>query len=210
MNEHFNRLINYLIYFTRQIFSRNNEEINKVPNICNDPYSKIIDNIYIGDYRIAGNLEELNKIGIKHIINSTNEYPNKFPENFNYLNLKLKDDIHQDLTNAFEESYSFLKKNKGDKTLIHCIGGFSRSVVLVMYYLMKEYNYTFNYALNYIVEKRKEININDGFKKQLLDAEKNLLGDKAEGEGKFNNYKNENDYNENNPLIDDTDIKIDS
>ena len=200
--EMYQTLTNYLFYFTHKLFSFGGEQTIKVLYPCKDPYTEIIDNIYIGDYRIASNLEELNKVGFKHILNCTYELVSEFPGTFDYLNINIKDNIYEDLSKAFVESYEFLKKNKGEKTLVHCIGGFSRSVALVMYYLMKEYGYTYNYSYNYIAQKRKEIDPNTGFRKQLLDAEKELLGDKAQGE--LIEGKNEND------LIDESDIKVES
>ena len=203
--EMYQTLTNYLFYFTHKLFSFGGEQTIKVLYPCKDPYTEIIDNIYIGDYRIASNLEELNKVGFKHILNCTYELVNEFPGKFDYLNINIKDNIYEDLSKAFVESYEFLKKNKGEKTLVHCIGGFSRSVALVMYYLMKEYGYTYHYALNFIAAKRKEINPNPGFRKQLVQAERDLLGDKAQGENPFGKRNLEN-----NPLIDESDIKIES
>ena len=200
--EMYQTLTNYLFYFTHKLFSFGGEQTIKVLYPCKDPYTEIIDNIYIGDYRIASNLEELNKVGFKHILNCTYELVNEFPGKFDYLNINIKDNIYEDLSKALVESYEFLKKNKGEKTLVHCIGGFSRSVALVMYYLMKEYGYTYNYSYNYIAQKRKEIDPNTGFRKQLLDAEKELLGDKAQGE--LIEGKNENS------LIDESDVKVES
>ncbi len=203
--EMYQTLTNYLFYFTHKLFSYGGEQTIKVLYPCKDPYTEIIDNIYIGDYRIASNLEELNKVGFKHILNCTYELVNEFPGKFDYLNINIKDNIYEDLSKAFVASYEFLKKNKGEKTLVHCIGGFSRSVALVMYYLMKEYGYTYHYALNFIAAKRKEINPNSGFRRQLLQAERELLGDKAQGENPFGKRSYEN-----NPLIEESDIQIQS
>ena len=205
MSEIFQRLTNYLFYFTHQLFSKGGNQTIKVLYPCRDPFTEIIDNIYIGDYRIASNLDELYKNDFKHILNCTYELPNEYPGKFDYLNINLKDEIDQDLKEAFPESYEFLKKNKGEKTLVHCIGGFSRSVALVMYYLMKEYGYTYHYALNFIAAKRKEINPNSGFRRQLLQAERELLGDKAQGENPFGKRTYES-----NPLIEESDIQIQS
>ena len=72
-----------------------------------------------------------------------------------------------------------------------------------MYYLMKEYGYTYHYALNFIAAKRKEINPNSGFRKQLLQAERDLLGDKAQGENPFGKRSFET-----NPLIYESYIKM--
>ena len=68
MSEIFQRLTNYLFYFTHQLFSKGGNQTIKVLYPCKEPFTEIIDNIYIGDYRIASNLEELNKNDFKHIL----------------------------------------------------------------------------------------------------------------------------------------------
>lgn len=61
--------------------------------------------------------------------------------------------------------------SSGENILIHCMAGISRSVSLVVYYLMKKYHINFNkaYAMSYNV--RSIANPNESFKVQLIEYE---------------------------------------
>ena len=60
----------------------------------------------------------------------------------------------------------------GDVILIHCKFGISRSVSLVIAYLIKYFGYTVQKALNYIQVRRNTIKPNKGFLDQLAEYEK--------------------------------------
>jgi predicted protein tyrosine phosphatase len=68
-----------------------------------------------------------------------------------------------------EIGYNFIDKaiNSNNNILVHCMAGVSRSVSLVIYYLMKKYHMNFEKAIILIKEKRKVANPNDSFKNQL-------------------------------------------
>jgi len=59
------------------------------------------------------------------------------------------------------------KKNK-NKLLIHCKAGISRSVTIVIYFLMIKFNYSYFTAYELIRKKRPFINPNDWFKNKLF------------------------------------------
>jgi hypothetical protein len=51
--------------------------------------------------------------------------------------------------------------------LVHCMAGVSRSVSVVIYYLMKKHTISYKDALGIIKQKRKIVNPNDSFRLQL-------------------------------------------
>ena len=67
--------------------------------------------------------------------------------------------------------YISIPKNKqidnNKKVIVHCKQGRSRSVAVIIGYLMKYHKYNFDDAYNMLKEKKKEININENFKNQL-------------------------------------------
>lgn len=69
-----------------------------------------------------------------------------------------------------EIAYHFIDNavSSGNKVLVHCMAGVSRSVSTVTYYLMKKYNINFFYAFNYIQSKRSIANPNNSFRYQLI------------------------------------------
>ncbi|XP_011676387.2 uncharacterized protein LOC575378 isoform X1 [Strongylocentrotus purpuratus] len=134
-----------------------------------DSASKIFDHIYLGSEWNASDLDELEENGVGYILNITKECDNFFPERFKYCNIRLYDDVEEDLLNHWNTTYLFLSKAKeaGSKALVHCKMGISRSASTVIAYAMKEYGMTLEYALDFVKAKRSIIRPNDAFMKQL-------------------------------------------
>ena len=132
-------------------------------------YNEIIDNIYVGNYRFALNSSLMIKEGITHILNCGNGLKN-FYENdniFKYLYIPLYDSESQKLEKYLEKSNKFIKEGSenGNKILIHCGSGMSRSVTLCLMYMIIEKKYKFSEAYKIMKEKRKCALPNSGFRK---------------------------------------------
>jgi hypothetical protein len=140
------------------------------------PSTYIIDNIYLGSCLGACNLNLLNKNKIGYIINISEDIPNFFEDKFKYLQIKKKDNGKEELEKKnFEESYNYIlrSQDKNKKIFIHCFVGRSRSVSLIIYYLMKKYNYTIKESLDFIKKKRDVIDPAIKFINNLKKYEKN-------------------------------------
>ena len=59
--------------------------------------------------------------------------------------------------------------------LVHCYGGISRSSSIVIAYLMKNMNVRFENALDYVKNKKNDINPNEGFRRKLKNYENECL-----------------------------------
>lgn len=120
----------------------------------------ILDNIYLGSSYNASNWNLLADNNITNIINVTNNIPNFF-ENENdikYLNITKNDDGEDLFTKKeLEKTYEFICNNN-DNILIHCVFGRSRSVTIVLYYIIKKYNISLEEALSFLKDKRYYIN----------------------------------------------------
>ncbi|XP_034936296.1 protein phosphatase Slingshot isoform X2 [Chelonus insularis] len=146
-----------------------------------DSPTEIFDHVYLGSEWNASNLEELQKNGVKHILNVTREIDNFFPGMFNYLNVRVYDDEKTDLLKHWDDTFKYITKAKkeGSKVLVHCKMGVSRSASVVIAYAMKAYNWDFSQAWKHVKEKRNCIKPNNNFLLQLetyqgiLDAMKN-------------------------------------
>jgi len=81
------------------------------------------------------------------------------------------------INTIFQESFDFidesLNNNKG--ILVHCNHGMSRSVTVVVAYLMKKFRVGYKKALEYVKEQRPLARPNQGFINQLMDYEDDLL-----------------------------------
>ncbi|XP_044584351.1 uncharacterized protein LOC123264897 isoform X3 [Cotesia glomerata] len=146
-----------------------------------DAPTEIFDHVYLGSEWNASNLEELQKNGVKHILNVTREIDNFFPGMFNYLNVRVYDDEKTDLLKHWDDTFKYITKarKEGSKVLVHCKMGVSRSASVVIAYAMKAYNWDFSQAWKHVKDKRNCIKPNNNFLLQLetyqgiLDAMKN-------------------------------------
>ncbi|CAH1646058.1 unnamed protein product [Spodoptera littoralis] len=146
-----------------------------------DAPTEIFDHVYLGSEWNASNLEELQRNGVRHILNVTREIDNFFPGMFDYLNIRVYDDEKTDLLKHWDNTYKYINKarNEGSKVLVHCKMGISRSASVVIAYAMKAFNWNFEKALKHVKAKRSCIKPNTNFLNQLetyqgiLDAMKN-------------------------------------
>ncbi|KAG6458817.1 hypothetical protein O3G_MSEX011055 [Manduca sexta] len=146
-----------------------------------DSPTEIFDHVYLGSEWNASNLEELQRNGVRHILNVTREIDNFFPGMFDYLNIRVYDDEKTDLLKHWDNTFKYINKarNEGSKVLVHCKMGISRSASVVIAYAMKAFNWNFDKALKHVKTKRSCIKPNTNFLNQLetyqgiLDAMKN-------------------------------------
>ncbi|XP_017471664.1 PREDICTED: protein phosphatase Slingshot isoform X1 [Rhagoletis zephyria] len=146
-----------------------------------DAPTEIFDHVYLGSEWNASNLEELQKNGIRHILNVTREIDNFFPGVFDYFNVRVYDDEKTNLLKHWDNTFRYITraKSEGSKVLVHCKMGVSRSASVVIAYAMKAYNWEFKHALQHVKERRNCIKPNKNFLNQLetyrgmLDAMKN-------------------------------------
>lgn len=125
------------------------------------PFTKIDNNVYLGNIVQASNINLLKKSKITHIFNITNDIPNYFPYTFQYINIKIKDNgietFSKDDFLYIKNKFNSILFNKNNKIFIHCFAGCSRSVIITCLYIMNSYNIDLNSALYYIYKKRNII-----------------------------------------------------
>lgn len=80
------------------------------------------------------------------------------------MNFKILDEIHDCL-------------QKGNRCLVHCFAGVSRSSTIVIAYLMKHGHMRLGDAYNLVKSKRNQVHPNNGFWKQLILLDKYLFPD---------------------------------
>ncbi|KAK9137194.1 hypothetical protein Sjap_007788 [Stephania japonica] len=81
-----------------------------------------------------------------------------------------------DLAQYFDECFEFIEEAKrtGGAVLVHCFAGISRSVTIVLSYLMKKHHLSLSQALEHVKSKRPRASPNLGFLLQLQKLEKSL------------------------------------
>ena len=139
--------------------------------------SLILKNLFLGSAFDAQDFLALRKNNIHLIVNVTKDihidnYRGLGFEDIKVIRIPI-DDIHTESLNTnnllettLETIKKYIDENKG--VLVHCRAGVSRSASIVIAYLMKYHNLSFNQAHEYVRTKRPIINPNVGFISQLL------------------------------------------
>ena len=132
---------------------------------CDEVYP----NIFVGNLHTIIDTEVLKKNNIKNIVSAINGIPILYPDEFNYLNLELLDEKFFDIKSSFNASNKFIDKciENNEKIYIHCMCGVSRSVTLVIAYLIYKYKFSVKKSLEKIRTIRPKANPNSGFIDQL-------------------------------------------
>ena len=144
--------------------------------------SKIIENLYLGNIDDVQSVKFIRENNIKLIINAAIEVIVPIHEDVNIImNLQWHDSMEQSINFCFLDYltnviHSFLKENKA--VLVNCFAGISRRSTIVMAYMMKYYNMTFDEAFNYVQSKRWIVNPNPNFRIILKNYERYLLNTK--------------------------------
>lgn len=99
-----------------------------------------------------------NQINIIKYTSSIDEY-NRLINQINFYNNKP----------MIEIGYHFIEYSiaSGNRILVHCMAGVSRSVSCIIYYMMKKYHVDYDSAYDSIKNRRNIINPNDSFVLQL-------------------------------------------
>lgn len=142
---------------------------------CLGPYYEpvfVIDNIFIGSAFNAASSAIIHKFNIKYIVNVTTNINNYFSD-VTYVNVKIEDNNSDSIDDFLVPTYNKLIefKNKRDgNTLVHCYFGASRSVCIVLFYLMKMYNMELYDALEFMKTKRYLIHPTETLLKSVVVA----------------------------------------
>lgn len=143
--------------------------------------SQIFNWLYLGSYRNACDVKDLQNLKINYILNCAIECENKnLPSDINVFHAKINDYPYFQISSYFEKTNSFINKAKlsGGNILIHCQLGISRSTTCLIAYMIKHLGYTTLSALQHIKRKRPQVMPNFGFIHQLKNYEDKLkIGD---------------------------------
>ncbi|XP_033866044.3 serine/threonine/tyrosine-interacting-like protein 2 [Acipenser ruthenus] len=152
-----------------------------------NPVDEVWPNVFIAEKSVAVNKARLKRLGITHILNAahgTGVYtgPDFYTGmDIQYQGIEIDDFPDVDISKHFRPAAEFL-----DETLLTCRGkilvdsmmGVSRSAVLVAAYLMIFHHMTIMEAL-VTIRKKRPINPNEGFLKQLRELNETLLEERA-------------------------------
>ncbi len=125
--------------------------------------SMILPNLYLGSAFNAYNKLHLEKNEINVIINITKEISNYYENymKYTYYKYPILDNDKEDITSILKEAANTIDYHlaRGDKVLVHCYMGASRSASVVIYYLMKYHNKELRHAIYHVKKHRPIINL---------------------------------------------------
>ncbi|KAM7256271.1 hypothetical protein ACFE04_012012 [Oxalis oulophora] len=134
--------------------------------------------LFVGSYADANNKDALKSSNVTHILTVATIKGSPFPNDFTYKIIEVMDIGSTNLAQYFDECFEFIEgaKRSGGGVLVHCFMGISRSVTVVVAYLMKKHGMSMSQALEIVKTKRPQAAPNHGFMTQLLLLEKSLQG----------------------------------
>jgi hypothetical protein len=153
--------------------------MNNIKNIYHNitvvPLNEIVkDFIYIGSLYDYKDPVKLLQLGITHILDVSGE--SYIPSNiddikktFKYVKISMQDTPDFPIHNFFDITVKLLDEvyNTKGKVLVNCHMGKSRSVTIVLNYIMLRYGLSLDNAIAFVKYKRNVIAPNPGFIKQL-------------------------------------------
>ncbi len=141
--------------------------------------SQIRGNIWLGGGTHAANLVMLRENGITHILNVADDVQNFHPDQFEYLNLHVRD-FGQDkgISRTFAQTFEWMDavlSNEQNRVLVHCAAGVNRSATIVLALLMKREGLTLRDAFLDVRKKRNIMPLTDNIA-ELVRFEHSLFG----------------------------------
>lgn len=144
--------------------------------------TRILGNIYISSFEPIQNVIDLKgEFGITHVLSVvSNPLPPHLLQEYLHLHIDITDEPTSNLLETLEEAKTFMdhalvsgstategpSKHKG-AVLVHCAQGESRSVAVVVAYLMYKHNLAYKQAFHAVKRKLPNAEPNEGFVKQL-------------------------------------------
>ncbi|XP_015227419.1 PREDICTED: dual specificity protein phosphatase 22-B-like isoform X1 [Cyprinodon variegatus] len=140
--------------------------------------NKILPDLYLGNVKDARDRDLLARHNITHIL-SIHDTAAPVLEDMTYLCISAADHSKQNLIQYFRESIIFIHESrlKGQGCLVHCVAGVSRSVTLVVAYIMTVTGRGWVESLAAIRAARPCAGPNLGFLRQLEEFENTELAE---------------------------------
>ena len=137
--------------------------------------SEIIeDKLYLGNEGSSFSKKKLKKKEIKDIIIVGYNLYKFYPEDFNYKQIEIDDNEHEEILKYFIPIILYILNNEDKVFVIHCQAGISRSASIVISIIMFMKKLNFEEAFKFVSNKRKIISPNFGFIQQLKEFQEML------------------------------------
>lgn len=147
------------------------------PNIHGDKLDEIVNGLYLTSYKVMlKNIDDIKHQNIKYVVSLGNDfyqapYLNN-SENYTFdqiLNVCIADSPSVDLYQYLDICTEYINNiiTSEQRVVVHCYAGVSRSASIVIAWLIKYKHMSYEQAYRFVVSKRKFIEPNIGFIRQL-------------------------------------------
>lgn len=138
-------------------------------------------NLFIGGYMIAADPDFIRRAGITRIVKMFADDPSYYGGYHRHPGVKYfvaaaKDIPSYDIRKDAAQAVAFVREGvaAGDRTLVHCHAGVSRSATVIILHLMILHGWDYDTALGRLRLVRPIVNPNPGFEQYLRAADANL------------------------------------
>jgi len=144
----------------------------------------ICGNVFVAGEAVARDIDLLRSNKITHIINCNafvipNYHESNSNSKFKYKPLWIQDSPGEDVTKVLYDCFDFIRESQAENgnVLVHCSQGVSRSVSVVISYLMWRNGDSYEKTFALVKERRGVANPNMGFTCQMLQWRKRVLSE---------------------------------
>ena len=139
---------------------------------------EILPHLFLGDIKIARSRESLANAGITRILN-VSRLENCFQSELTYKQIAVDDAPNVNLSEHFPSAFRFIESARvnEERVLVHCQAGMSRSVTVIIAYLMFHMSLSLERAYDFVKARKPNIEPNFSFMGQLLDYERSRSPD---------------------------------
>jgi protein-tyrosine phosphatase len=139
-------------------------------------FHEIIPHLFVGSHKATTSECLLNMFKISLIVNCAREIDNGNFKGVEYKKLDLIDVPEQDITTVLDPTADKIHEHlaNGKSVLVHCAWGVSRSISVLLGYLMKYKRMSLEGAFEFVKKIRSTAGPNPGFIRQLAEFEKKL------------------------------------
>jgi len=145
----------------------------------------VLDHVLLGGKLVARNEKLLEESKVVAVLNITSSVQNYFEDKkkFVYMRINVQDSGDEKIENYFPDAVAFITTHigPGQRVLVHCEEGQSRSPTIVIAWMMKHFNLPLKEAYEklLVIVGEDNIGINDGFKQQLMNWDVTLYSHKS-------------------------------
>ena len=137
----------------------------------------VTDRLFISDSNSGYSISFLKSKKITHILICASEVPVRFPNDFNYKKLLIKDKPSFDIEPFLDDGVEFIHEGltNGGRVLVYCNQGISRSPSFVIGYFIRFRHMSLEFSLRHIRSVHPDAFPNSGFMKFLRKYERKYL-----------------------------------